>query len=172
MERDHVPSRKAQYYRAQKLMEDMKKQMMEYQCRPLTDDEQQQLEDAAQKALKMLDVAVQEEGFSIVEPKTLHQNTRTHTQTQAQAQADAQDLAKATREDVAEIRKLLNDSAYKRNLQNGCADKIEAALKLIENTSNEEYDKELEGVAQRLLLSTGYTKIIEGSCDEPGSTAD
>jgi pretoxin HINT domain-containing protein len=172
MERDHVPSRKAQYYRAQKLMEDMKEQMMAYKCRPLTDDEQQQLEDAAQKALKMLDVAVQEEGFSIVEPKTLHQNTRTHTQTQAQAQADAQDLADATRKDVAKIRQLLKDPAYKRNLQNGCADKIEAALKLIENTSNEEYDKELEGVAQRLLLSTGYSKIIEGSCDEPASTAD
>lgn len=165
MERDHVPSRKAQYYRAQELMEDMKEQMMAYKCRPLRDDEQKQLEDAAQKALDMLDAAVQEEGFSVVEPKTLHQNTRTHSQTQADAQADAQDLADATRKDVARIRQLLKDPAYKRNLQNGCAEKIEAALKLIENTSNEEYDKELEGITQRLLLSTGYSKIIENSCD-------
>jgi hypothetical protein len=164
MQRDHVPSTAAQVRRAQKLMAELREKMMSNKCRDLTPEEQDQLEAAAEKALKDLGPSVQDQGFAVVEPGKLHGNTRTYQQTPAQAEADSEDLQAAAQADIAKIRELLQDPAYRRNLQNGCAEKILAALAPIENKTNADYDQALTDIARAELEKAGFSSIIESTC--------
>jgi len=163
LERDHIPSSAALQTRATRLLDDLATRMTEGRCRELTEDEQRALTTARAQAAKQLQTEASYDGFAVAEPPQLHAAGRTYRNknTREQYESDSRDLALAAQKDARAL-----EDAIKAGVVDDvdCVVAMWGVLQAIGGKTQEDYDRELGGLAQAQLESSGFSQIIRNTC--------
>ena len=195
-ERDHIPSGAALETRAERIFDQMVDDEVEAQCRDLTPEQLDALEEYKKAAHSSLHGAVTDAAFAAALPIPLHYAGRTRggkNQTMVpplpggvydkngvtsvtQYQRDSEELYEAAQADIKRYERLLgldgSPGEYDQDLTDKCRELIQQALDKIRNKSDKDYEDGLTQVARKKLdTDRKFKAFVKANCPDAPAPA-